>query len=342
MRKMACMSRLFALAEPVPLTVPILNAKSLMGILESAGRTSSCPTRPSGSVRRRGRSGGRRPHPSPSPASSAGAEPSCRCPATDSSPAPRGAGEDPIRPQPPGVIVRQFTGQTSTHASHSMQRFAVKFVSMSQLRQRCTSRAVCSALNPSSTSTSRLCEALHQLLVLHLHARRGAVVVAVAPRVHADLRAHEIHAVGRPLGERRALAMVVDRDRRLMSVLDGPDDVLRSPRGVAAEEDARRGRHHRRPIHHRHPVLVELDPDVALDPRERVLLADREDDVVAREHHRLDDLTLLLSVLFRPAQNLDLHPDELPVLEHEALGRVVLDDRARPLPRRPRAPTATP
>ena len=30
MRKMACMSRLFALAEPVPLTVPILKAKSLM------------------------------------------------------------------------------------------------------------------------------------------------------------------------------------------------------------------------------------------------------------------------------------------------------------------------
>src|SRR3954467_12617804 len=29
MRKIACMSRLFALAEPVPFTVPILNAKSL-------------------------------------------------------------------------------------------------------------------------------------------------------------------------------------------------------------------------------------------------------------------------------------------------------------------------
>src|SRR4051812_26239803 len=30
MRKIACISRLFALAEPVPLTVPILKAKSLM------------------------------------------------------------------------------------------------------------------------------------------------------------------------------------------------------------------------------------------------------------------------------------------------------------------------
>src|ERR1035437_8083728 len=51
------------------------------------------------------------------------------------------------------VMVRQRTGQTSTHASHSMHRFAVKCVSTSQLRQRATSRAVCSGVNPSSTST---------------------------------------------------------------------------------------------------------------------------------------------------------------------------------------------
>ena len=54
-----------------------------------------------------------------------------------------------------GMIVRQFSGQTSMQASHSMHRFAVKFVCMSQLRHRCTSAAVCSALNPSSTSTPR-------------------------------------------------------------------------------------------------------------------------------------------------------------------------------------------
>ena len=137
---------------------------------------------------------------------------------------------------------------------------------------------------------SETLEALGQILVLHLHALRGAVVVAVAPRVHADLRADEVHAVRRPLGERRALAMIVDRDRRLVSVLDGPDDVLRSPRRVAAEKDAGLGRHHRRAIHHGHAVLVELEADVALDPLERVLLADGEDDVVARQHDRLDRL----------------------------------------------------
>ena len=54
---------------------------------------------------------------------------------------------------PAGAIVMQFSGQMSTHASHSMQSFSSKCVSMSQLRQRCTSRAVCSGVKPSSTST---------------------------------------------------------------------------------------------------------------------------------------------------------------------------------------------
>ena len=33
MRKIACISRLLALAEPVPFTVAILNAKSLMPLM---------------------------------------------------------------------------------------------------------------------------------------------------------------------------------------------------------------------------------------------------------------------------------------------------------------------
>ena len=42
-------------------------------------------------------------------------------------------------------------------------------------------------------------------------------------------------------------------------------------------------------------VLVEVDADVALDPRERVVLADRENDVVARDDDRVDDFALLLA-----------------------------------------------
>ena len=92
--------------------------------------------------------------------------------------------------------------------------------------------------------------------------------------------------VRRPLGDRHALAVVVNRDRRLVAVLDRPDDVRRAERRVAAEEHARPRRHERRLVDHRHVPLVELEADVALDPRERVLLADREDHRVARQDDR--------------------------------------------------------
>ena len=58
-----------------------------------------------------------------------------------------------------GAVVRDRVEASSRgrtrprKASHSMHRLAVKSVSMSQLRQRSTSRAVCSGVKPSSTST---------------------------------------------------------------------------------------------------------------------------------------------------------------------------------------------
>src|SRR6185503_19619330 len=64
MRKIACISRLLALADPVPLTVAILKAKSVMAdmirlVLRTglSGRISACPTRPSDTARRTDRSG---------------------------------------------------------------------------------------------------------------------------------------------------------------------------------------------------------------------------------------------------------------------------------------------
>ncbi len=53
-------------------------------------------------------------------------------------------------------MLKQSTGQMSRHASHSMHSESVKWVWMSQFRQRCTSAAVCSAVNPISTSVLRL------------------------------------------------------------------------------------------------------------------------------------------------------------------------------------------
>ena len=90
----------------------------------------------------------------------------------------------------------------------------------------------------------------------------------------------------RPLAQVLAAAVQVDRDRRVVAVRDRPDDVLRAERRVAAEEHAGARRRHRRRVDDRHAVLVEREADIALDPRERVLLPDRDQHVVAREHAR--------------------------------------------------------
>ena len=87
----------------------------------------------------------------------------------------------------------------------------------------------------------------------------------------------------RPVGDRQALAVVVDRDGGLVPVLHRPDDVLRAPRGVAAEEHAGAGGLEGGLVDDRHVPLAELDADVALDPGKGVFLADGQDDVVARE-----------------------------------------------------------
>ena len=102
-----------------------------------------------------------------------------------------------------------------------------------------------------------------------------------------------------------AVAELVDRDRGLVAVRDGPDDVLRAERGVAAEEDVRQGRLHGRRVDNGHAPAVELDADVALDPGKGVLLPDRDQHVVAREVHvglaGRDELAAALARRTRPS-----------------------------------------
>src|SRR4051812_24837060 len=158
--------------------------------------------------------------------------------------------------------------------------------------------------------------------------------------MHAHLRALEVHAPWRPLGDRPSFAMLVNGDGSLMAVLHCPDDVLRTPCRVAAEEHTGARALHRHLVDDRHAPFVERDADVALDPRERVVLTDGENDLVAGQYdgagHRAD----LLAVLLAPHELLELHADELAVLDHEPLGRVILDDvdrlflRVLELPRR--------
>ncbi len=94
----------------------------------------------------------------------------------------------------------------------------------------------------------------------------------------------------RALGDRNALAIIVDGDGGLMAVLGRPDDVLGPPGGVAAEEDAVARALHGVFVHHGHVPFVEFDADVALNPGERVFLADGENHVVGGEENGVDGL----------------------------------------------------
>jgi len=83
-----------------------------------------------------------------------------------------------------------------------------------------------------------------------------------------------------------------------------PDDVLGPERGVAAEEHLGVGRGHGCGVDLGHGPFVELDADVALDPGERVLLADRDQHIVtwnmlvglARRHQAAPALGVILGL----------------------------------------------
>src|SRR6202035_5514636 len=125
----------------------------------------------------------------------------------------------------------------------------------------------------------------HQIDMLHFLPGGWVEIVVIAPFAESHLLADEIHAVAGALADRDALAVIVDGDCGLMGVFYGPDDVLRPPRRVAAEEDAGAAGLERDLVHLGHVVLVEFDAEIALDPGKRVILADRKNDVVAGKYY---------------------------------------------------------
>ena len=133
-----------------------------------------------------------------------------------------------------------------------------------------------------------------------------------------------------PLVDRYALTVVVDRDRGVVAVRDRPDDVLGTERRVAAEIHAGTRRRHRHLVDDRHVPFVELDARVALDPRERVFLADGDQHVVAwKVDVRLagrDELPPTLGVLLR-RDLLERHAGQLAAFVRERLGHEVVVDR---------------
>ena len=122
----------------------------------------------------------------------------------------------------------------------------------------------------------------HLVAQRHPEAAVGGDVVVVAPLVDAHLLADHLDRRQRAVVDVLAGEELVDRYRGLVAVGHRPDDVLGAERGVAAEEDLRVGGGHGLRVDLGHVPLVEVDADVALDPGERVLLADGDQHVIAR------------------------------------------------------------
>src|SRR5205823_269953 len=142
--------------------------------------------------------------------------------------------------------------------------------------------------------------------------------------------AEQVGARRRPLGDLLAVAELVDGDCRMMAVRHGPDDVLRAPGRIAAEEYAGPGRHHGNLVDLRHAPFVELEADVALDPGEAVFLANRHQHVVAFEHDLFTGRLQLGSAVPIDADLLHLleaHAGEPALREQELLWRVIVQDR---------------
>ena len=162
----------------------------------------------------------------------------------------------------------------------------------------------------------------------HETALDAAVVVVVRPLVHAHLAALQVDPGRHTLAGRLALAILMDGDRGLVAVLHRPDDVLGAEGCVTAEKHARTRALVRHRIDLRDLPLVELDAEVALDPGEGVLLADREDHVVGwqellgRDALGGDAATRIHLVL----HDIEQHALELSALDHEGFGRAVDDD----------------
>jgi hypothetical protein len=166
-------------------------------------------------------------------------------------------------------------------------------------------------------------EPLRQLGVLHLRARHRAVVVAVAPGVHADLGAHEIHAVGRPVRERHALAMVVDRDCRLMTMLHCPDDVL-GPHAASPSKNTP-GRFDCMVVLSTTGILFASNRPMSRSIHGKAFSCPMANDVV----HGKTTVSITSLFVSRPPRTSAasrLEPDQPSVLEDEALRCVVLDD----------------
>ena len=156
----------------------------------------------------------------------------------------------------------------------------------------------------------------------HHAPRSRVIVVRVTPLVHAHLLAGQVDADRQTVSQVFPLAVLVYGNGSLMSVRHRPYDVLGPERGIAAKKDTVPRTHHGLCVDDRAVPIIEFDANIALDPRKRVVLPDRQDHVVTGKRHFVDDFAaidtpVLVDVVFHQLKG---HADELAVLYDEFLG----------------------
>ena len=139
--------------------------------------------------------------------------------------------------------------------------------------------------------------------------------------MHAHLLADQIHAARRPVVNAFLIHVLVNRDCGLVTVCDGPDNIFGTKGRITAEEHALSRTHHRSLVDDRAVPLIEIDANIPLDPRKRVVLTDRENDVVARNHDFSNgatpvDIAVVIDLVFHPIK---FHSDKFAVLDDKLL-----------------------
>src|SRR5882724_4158531 len=172
-----------------------------------------------------------------------------------------------------------------------------------------------------------LFEALDQSHVRHQTPLHPVVLVLVRPFVLAHLAARQAHSARHALLYGLVMAKLVNRNGGLVSVFDGPDDVLGPECRIASEKYLRPRGLISDLVHLGHIPFIEFDADPLLDPRKGVFLADGENDVVAgkediAEAARGFDVAVVDVVL----EFLEHHALEEAALGDEGFGRVIDDD----------------
>ena len=98
----------------------------------------------------------------------------------------------------------------------------------------------------------------------------------------------QIHAVGWPVCHWNPLAVIMDRDCRLMAMLNCPNNILRTPCSVTTDKHTFTCRHKGGSVYYWHIPLAKLNTDIALDPWECVVLANRQNDIICGQKNLVE------------------------------------------------------